>query len=64
MQRRAFLKQSGVIVGGAALTPLAARAAETVNWKMVTAWPKNFPGLGTGANRLAELIGQLSGGRL
>ncbi|OGG97493.1 MAG: ABC transporter substrate-binding protein [Candidatus Lambdaproteobacteria bacterium RIFOXYD12_FULL_49_8] len=33
-------------------------------WKMVTAWPKNFPGLGTGANYLAQLIGELSGGRL
>ncbi|MCK5726877.1 MAG: TRAP transporter substrate-binding protein [Thiotrichaceae bacterium] len=31
---------------------------------MVTTWPKNFPGLGTGANNLAEKINQLSGGRL
>jgi TRAP-type mannitol/chloroaromatic compound transport system substrate-binding protein len=31
---------------------------------MVTAWPRDFPGLGTGANRLAERIGQMSGGRL
>ncbi|MBU2967713.1 TRAP transporter substrate-binding protein [Amphritea sp. 2_MG-2023] len=37
---------------------------ETVEWKMVTAWPKNFPVLGTGANELAELIGQMSGGRI
>lgn len=36
----------------------------TIEWKMVTTWPKNFPGLGTGANFLAELIGQMSGGRL
>ncbi len=35
-----------------------------VEWKMVTTWPKDFPGLGTGANHLAALIGQLSGGRL
>ena len=31
---------------------------------MVTTWPKNFPGLGTGANNLASLIGEMSGGRL
>jgi TRAP-type mannitol/chloroaromatic compound transport system substrate-binding protein len=31
---------------------------------MVTTWPKNFPGLGTGANNLARLIGEMSGGRL
>lgn len=37
---------------------------KTIEWKMVTTWPKNFPGLGTGANYLAELIGQMSGGRL
>ena len=35
-----------------------------LSWKMVTTWPKNFPGLGTGANRLAELITQMSGGRI
>jgi TRAP-type mannitol/chloroaromatic compound transport system substrate-binding protein len=37
---------------------------KTHTWKMVTTWPKNFPGLGTGANHLAEIIGQMSGGRL
>jgi TRAP-type mannitol/chloroaromatic compound transport system substrate-binding protein len=35
-----------------------------VKWKMVTTWPKNFPGLGTGANYLAELITRMSGGRI
>ncbi len=30
--------------------------------KMVTSWPKNFPGLGTGAERLAKRIEALSGG--
>ena len=33
-------------------------------WKMVTTWPKDFPGLGTGANYLAELIGTMSSGRI
>ena len=31
---------------------------------MYTTWPKNFPGLGTGANYLAEAITRASGGRL
>jgi TRAP-type mannitol/chloroaromatic compound transport system substrate-binding protein len=31
---------------------------------MVTTWPKNFPGLGVGAQKLADNIGALSGGRL
>ena len=31
---------------------------------MVTTWPKNFPGVGTGAQDLADLIGSMSGGRL
>ncbi len=37
---------------------------ETYEWKMVTSWPKNFPGLGTSAESLAQNISKLSGGRL
>ena len=33
-------------------------------WKMVTAWPKNMPGLGVGAERCAERITRLSEGEL
>lgn len=32
--------------------------------KMVTAWPKDFPGLGTGANRFANRIEELTEGRI
>ena len=42
----------------------SASTSETFEWKMVTSWPPNFPGLGTGANHLAETINKLSGGRL
>ncbi|MBP01427.1 MAG: ABC transporter substrate-binding protein [Rhodospirillaceae bacterium] len=31
---------------------------------MVTSWPKGLPGLGTGAERLAKRIGEMSGGRI
>jgi len=37
---------------------------EIREWKLVTAWPKNYPGLGTGANRFAERVTAMSGGRL
>ena len=33
-------------------------------WKMVTSWPKNFPGGGTSAQYLADLISDMSNGRL
>lgn len=42
----------------------AAQPQQTIQWKMVTTWPKNFPGLGAGANRYAELVNEMSGGRL
>jgi len=74
MKRRDFI--SG-IAGATAVTAISACSKdetqpssqpmtkqETVNWKMVTTWPKNFPGLGTGANRVAELINEMSGGRI
>ncbi len=40
------------------------KPAETIQWKMVTTWPKNFPGLGTGAENLAKKINDLSNNRL
>ncbi|WP_339719427.1 TRAP transporter substrate-binding protein [Marinomonas primoryensis] len=40
------------------------KKAETIHWKMVTTWPKNFPGLGTGAEALAKNIKAMSNGRL
>ena len=35
-----------------------------LEWRLVTTWPKNFPGLGTGANLLGDLITKGSNGRL
>jgi len=45
-------------------TPAKAADQEVREWKLVTAWPKNYPGLGTGANRFAERVTAMSGGRL
>ena len=78
MKRRDFLKQAGAgtVVAGAALASGCSKASDStaaapaiasgkkITWKMVTTWPMNFPGLGTGANHLAEKIGEMSGGRM
>lgn len=41
-----------------------AEPQKVYHWKMVTAWQKNSPVLGTSANHLAKIIGEMSGGRL
>jgi TRAP-type mannitol/chloroaromatic compound transport system substrate-binding protein len=67
MKRRAFIKSAGIgsLAAGSMVAPTLASAKNVEHkWKMVTTWPKNFPVLGTGANHLAELIGQMSGGRI
>lgn len=42
----------------------AAAPQQTFKWKLVTSWPKNFPGLGTAPERFATLVEEMSGGRL
>ena len=42
----------------------AAIAQQTYEWKLVTTWPKNFPGLGVAPERLAKLVDEMSRGRL
>ena len=68
MKRRQFLKKAGVAgVGGvAAASALAAPAVaqERIEMVMVTTWPRDFPGLGTGAQRLAARIGEMTEGRI
>ncbi|PKR59521.1 TRAP transporter substrate-binding protein [Thalassospira lohafexi] len=67
MKRRQFL--SGAAVAGATAAAAStfakpALAQDVREWRLVTTWPKNFPGLGTGANLLAEYITKASEGRL
>ncbi len=33
-------------------------------WKIVTTWPKNLPGLGSGPENFARMVGEMSNGRL
>ena len=37
---------------------------KAVEWKLVTSWPKEFPGLGLAPERFAQKVGELSNGRL
>jgi len=66
MDRRRFITGATLAGGASAVAALAAPAIAqgTQQWRMVTTWPKNFPGLGVGAQRLADRIGRASGGRL
>ena len=61
--RRNLLRGAGVALVGAVAAPAVARA-ETLRWRMVTSWPKRLPGPGLSAERIAERIGTMSGGRL
>jgi len=65
VKRRDLIKAAGLAAAAGAATAAApAQAAKKIRWKMVTTWPKNFPGLGTGANYLAKLINEMSDGRI
>lgn len=53
------------LAGAATLAaPAVLRAKETRAWRMVTSWPRDLPGPGMNARRLAERIDAMSGGRL
>ncbi|MFC3093669.1 ABC transporter substrate-binding protein [Alteromonas sediminis] len=44
--------------------PATKTAAEPIKWKLVTSWPKNFPGLGQTPETFANYVNAMSGGRL
>ena len=68
MKRREVLAGAGAVAlsacSGEPPPCEATGAAVDFEWKMVTTWPPNFPGLGIGASRLAEFIEKASGGRI
>jgi len=75
MDRRTFLSAGAIAAVGAATacsqqTGDDAPAAPAVNrgerrrLRMVTTWPTGFPGLGTAAERTAQFIQEMSGGRI
>lgn len=77
MKRRDFIAGAAAGAGALALTACSSDNSSTasapaapavqqerITWRMVTTWPRNFPGLGVGAQRLADRITQMSDGRL
>jgi TRAP-type mannitol/chloroaromatic compound transport system substrate-binding protein len=72
MKRREFLKKAGVgsasavAVAGATTSsfPAPAVAQERIDIALVATWPRDFPGLGTGAQRFAQRVTDVSDGRL
>ena len=67
MKRRQLIA-AGSVAALAACAPKPQGAThnsqQRFQWKMVTSWPPNFPGLGTSVVRLAEMLDRASGGRL
>ena len=63
MKRRTFLK-SGAGIAAVAGVAAPAIAQERIEWNMPSSFPKPAPGVGTNATRFAELVEQLSGGRM
>ncbi|RAI43685.1 TRAP transporter substrate-binding protein [Rhodoplanes roseus] len=56
---------AGAAIGAAAAVSAPAVAlAQAKRWRMVTSWPKRLPGPGMSAERVAERIAAMSGGRL
>jgi TRAP-type mannitol/chloroaromatic compound transport system substrate-binding protein len=53
---------AATLTSGVAMPAIA--RAQTVKWRMVTSWPKRLPGPGMSAERVAERIRTLSGGRI
>ncbi|WP_413203516.1 TRAP transporter substrate-binding protein [Rhodospirillum sp. A1_3_36] len=69
MKRRDFLTgaaATGAVAAAATASsfPTPAIAQDVRELKMVTTWPKNFPGLGTSAERVAQRITKMTNGRL
>ena len=66
MQRRRFIKSTALTGAAAAAAAVAAPAISqgVKELKLVTSFPKNFPGLGTSANRVAQRIQDATEGKI
>ncbi len=66
MKRRNFLKKGavagGVVAGSTVAAPAIAK--NRVEVTMVSTWPRDFPGLGTGAQRFAKNLSTMTDGRI
>jgi TRAP-type mannitol/chloroaromatic compound transport system substrate-binding protein len=64
MERRKFLRGAALVGAGATLATPAISASHAKTMTIVSTWPRDFPGLGISAQRLAARIAQLSDGAL
>jgi len=70
MSRRKFLTTGAVGIGAAAtagtglITSAPAIAQSKTKLTIVSTWPRDFPGLGLSAQRLAQRINDLSDGKI
>jgi len=66
MQRRNLLKSGVAAALGTAASIVSAPAISSarVEINLVTTWPRDFPGVGTGAQRFAKSLADLSDGRI
>jgi TRAP-type mannitol/chloroaromatic compound transport system substrate-binding protein len=67
MKRRELLKKGAVGLGAiatAGVISAPAIASNKMEITMVSTWPRDFPGLGTGAQRFAESLKKMSDGRM
>lgn len=70
--RRRLLQNAAMLGGAAILTacgqqadaPAVHTGKQSWHWKMVTTWPRDLPGVGSGAQRLVDHIREMSNGRL
>jgi len=52
-------EEKTVVSGGTEIAP-----QQTFNWRLITTWPKNFPGLGSAPENFAKAVNEMSAGRL
>jgi TRAP-type mannitol/chloroaromatic compound transport system substrate-binding protein len=64
MERRKFLKGAALGATGTVLAALAVAQANAKTMTIVSTWPRDFPGLGVSAQRLASRITELSEGAI
>jgi TRAP-type mannitol/chloroaromatic compound transport system substrate-binding protein len=66
MQRRRFIAGAATIgaAAGAGSFPAPAIGQGLQEWRMVTSWPRNLPGPGIAAQRVADRITSLTEGRI
>jgi len=66
MKRRDVLKGgvAAALATGATAVSAPALAAKRIEITMVSTWPRDFPGLGTGAQRFAERLTAMTDGRI